>query len=105
MNNLQTAVWFQITNNNNYKYKMIEQFYLTIDGTITGSIKLNQSQTGSNSKSYSTFPKAPEQKPHHQMLFNVIPRTLIGGVLLSYWCRRRIQQPRYRRGGTVVLKV
>ena len=26
-------------------------------------------------KRYSTFPNAPEQEPHHQIQFNVIPRT------------------------------
>ena len=27
-------------------------------------------------KEYSTFPRAPEQEPRHQMQFNVIPKTL-----------------------------
>ena len=35
-------------------------------------------------KGYSTFPKAPGLKPHHQMQFSVIPRTIINHSWLIY---------------------
>ena len=34
-------------------------------------------------KGYSTFPKAPEPEPNHQMQFNVISRTLVEGVKVT----------------------
>ena len=30
-------------------------------------------------KGYSTFPKSPKPETHHQMLFNVVHRTPLGG--------------------------
>ena len=33
-------------------------------------------------KGYSTFPKSPKPETHHQMLFNVVHRTPLGGFLL-----------------------
>ena len=33
-------------------------------------------------KKYFTLPRALEQEPYHQMQFNVIPRTPLGGGLI-----------------------
>ena len=45
-NNLCTAVWFQITNNN--LLSMIKQFYFTVDGAVTSTTNPGQSRHGSN---------------------------------------------------------
>ena len=37
-------------------------------------------------KEYSTLPKTPGQEPHHQMQFNFISKTLVGGGSIFCWC-------------------
>ena len=55
------AVWFQITNS-----KILNSSILSIDGTLTGTISLDQSNEG-----ILHIPQTPRLKPH-QMQFNVI---------------------------------
>ena len=51
----------------------------SIDGTLTGTITLGQNgpkSNGNNEVLHSL--QTPKQEPYHQMLFNIIPRTLKG---------------------------
>ena len=78
MNNFHTAVWFQITDDDNPKQK-IEQFYSTYKWDPNTYYHFGKSGHGSNgNERVLHIPQTPRLKPHHQMLFNVILRTLTG---------------------------
>ena len=67
---------------------MIKQFYLLIDRTQTSIT--TPGQGGSGSYGNSSFLKDLGLKPHHQMQFNVISRTLVGEESLTL-CRGILQ--------------
>ena len=63
-------------------------------GTLVGVITPGQSGLGSNdNKGYSTFPKAPQLEPNHQMCFIVIHGTLTEILTPTHECNRCILQP------------
>ena len=75
---------------------IINEFDLPKDETLTGTTLWVRVSLGVIAmKRYSTFPKASELEPHHQMQFSVILRTSLCSrcILVSYHMALELNKP------------